>query len=227
METRFLYKYLPSKYADVVIKRGKLLFRNLSYFRQYEDRFRGDPIEGIHMDKPDKGFTITNVTQGFSITGNFSFLNSINQDRVFIFCLSNKYDIELYNEFSSDACIVIKDPHKFIARCRRAVKKLEIKGIADKKGLINRAVDYYQFNQAVERSIKDPLNLPFFKASQFSHQGEYRILFGYPGAFILKQRIIDNDKFDFAAEIRKGVPKERLLTIGSIEDIAEIRTNNQ
>jgi hypothetical protein len=223
METRFLYKYLSSQYADAVIKRGELLFRNLSYFRQYEDRFRGDPLEGIHKDSPDRGFTITNLTQGFTVTGNFSFLNSIDQNGVFVFCLSKTFAIALYDEFSSDTCIVIRDPHKFIARCRRAVKKLKMPGIADKKGLLHRAVDYYKFNQVVERSVKDPLNLPFFKASQFSHQDEYRIVFGYPGAFALTRRIVDNDIFDFAAEIRKGIPKEHLLTIGSIEDIAEVR----
>jgi hypothetical protein len=226
METQFLYKYLPSQYADAVIKEGKLLFRNLSYFRQYEDRIRGDPIEGIHMDAPDRGFTITNLTRGFSITGNFSFLNSIDQDNVFVFCLSKTFAVELFEEFSCDACIVIKNPDKFIARCRHAVKKLKRHGLADKKGLIHRSVDYYKFNEAVEKSVKDPLNLPFFKAIRFSHQDEYRIVFGYPGAFKLTQRIIDNSVFDLAAEIRRGTPREHLLIVGNIEDIAEVRTKS-
>jgi len=226
MEPYTLFKYLPCQYAEAVIKKEKLLFRNLSYFRQYEDRLRDDPIEGIHVDSPEKGLTITNLTQGFSITGNFSFLNSIDQNRVFIFCLSKKYSIELYDEFSSDTCIVINNPRHFFARCHRAVMKLENRGIIDKKGLLHRSVDYYKFHLAVERSVKDPLNLPFFKASNFSHQEEYRLVFGYPGAFVLTERIIDNDAFDFSADIRNGLPKMHLLTIGNIEDIAEIRTRS-
>lgn len=223
MAAQFLYKYLTRQLAETTIKEGSLLFRNLAYFRQYEDPVRGDPVEGSHVDRPDNGFTITKLDTDVSVTGNFSFLNSIDPNKTFVYCLSKTFDSQLYEEFSCDACLVIRDRLKFIKRCLHAVSKLMARGLVDRIGLISRDVYYYAANEAVQKSVKVPLNVPFFKLWRFSHQDEYRLVFGYPGAFKLTKRIVDNDIFDFRQDVLNGTPQSHLLRIGNIEDIAEIR----
>ncbi len=71
-----LYKYLPSKYVENVLRRGELLFHNLTYFRQYEGEQRGDPLEGRHRDNPDNDIQIKNLSTGKIVKGDFSFLNT-------------------------------------------------------------------------------------------------------------------------------------------------------
>ncbi|MCU7808552.1 MAG: hypothetical protein KZQ73_11895, partial [Candidatus Thiodiazotropha sp. (ex Semelilucina semeliformis)] len=156
-----LYKYMPSQYAGSFVKKGDLLFRNLSYFRQYEDNKRGDPLEGFHRDNPDNDVTLSDPKTGRILAkGDFSFLNSTNTDSINVFCLSMRHDSRLYKEFCSDCCIEILDPDEFIRRTRIAVKKLIS---THQSGLLHREVIYYHDNKPAGFDIKNPKNLAFVK----------------------------------------------------------------
>ena len=52
-----------------------------------------------------------------------AFLNSINTDRVFVFCLSTKLDNSLSAEFDADVCVEILNTREFMERCERKVLK--------------------------------------------------------------------------------------------------------
>ena len=105
---------MPSQYAENFVKKGDLLFRNLSYFRQYEDNRRGDPLEGFHRDNPDNDITLSDPNTGKVLAkGDFSFLNSTNTDLINVFCLSMQHDSKLYKEFGSDCCIEILYTNEF------------------------------------------------------------------------------------------------------------------
>ena len=107
------------------MKKGDLLFRNLSYFRQYEDNRRGDPFEGFHRDNPDNDITLSDSKTGKILAkGDFSFLNSTNTDLINVFCLSKALKAELYEEFKANCCIEIIDADEFIRRTRFAVTRL-------------------------------------------------------------------------------------------------------
>ena len=97
-----LYKYLPYNRVNQFIKEGALLFRNLTYFRQKEDRGRGDKAEGIHVDNPDNLVTIRILNKGRTLTDDCSFLNSIEQDKVFVFCMSAILKQNLFDDFGAD-----------------------------------------------------------------------------------------------------------------------------
>lgn len=214
-----LYKYLPSKYVNSVVRKGNLLFRNLSYFRQYEDNRRGDPLEGFHQDNPDNDITIKNLSTGKVIKGDFSFLNSTNTDLIHIFCLSKKLDSNLYVEFKADACIEIIDVVEFLRRTMFAVKRLLS---AHSNGLLFGSVKYYIENAPAGFDIKNPKNLSFAKGIHYQHQEEFRLVFGSQRAFNLTQQIVVNQSYDFIGEAKKGAPKEKHVKIGSIEDIVSI-----
>jgi hypothetical protein len=212
-----LYKYLPSKFLDTVLKEGNILFRNLTYFRKYEDKIRGDETEGIHVDNPDNYISITSQTN--VIVGDFSFLNSIKQDDVFAFCLSKSLKEKLFTDFECDVCIPIKNVRAFLIRCRRAIEKMPE---FSKIGLLHRSVDYYKCNEPAAKSIKDPFNIPFFKDARFfSDQDEFRMVFGTKQGFSLIQKVIDNRRFRYVDEIEQGESKELIIKIGNIENIVD------
>src|SRR5437899_3002766 len=116
-----LYKYLPSGYANRLVKRGEVLFRTLSYFRSVEHAARGDEAEGVHIDAPDNDVTLETNT-GLRVVGRYRYLRSVNQDRVFAFCCSTQMDSSLFSAFDADACVVIHDLDVFFARCAAAAR---------------------------------------------------------------------------------------------------------
>jgi hypothetical protein len=214
-----LYKYLPYKYVKQIIQEGALLFRNLTYFRQYEDRIRGDQAEGIHIDNPDNHVTINILNKGITLIDDCSFLNSIEQDKVFVFCMSTILKQNLFDEFGADSCIVIENVSNFLLRCRSAIMRSPN---YCKCGFLHRQVDYYRPNECAQRSVKDSKNLPFFKAANFEHQCEYRLVCGLKDALKLKQRLVKNKGFSFSDEIKSGQPLQRLFRIGKLEGIARV-----
>ena len=214
-----LYKYLASKFVKQVVNKGGLLFRNLSYFRQYEDYQRGDPLEGFHRDNPDNDITLTNQSTGQVIKGDFSFLNSTDTDLIFVFCLSTELNQNLFKEFEADACIEIIDVDKFLKKTSFKVKRLLS---CHPAGLLHEHVRYYNQNKPADFDIKDPKNLAFAKNTDYQHQGEYRLVFGTKKAFKLTQQIVVNQHYDFRQEAMKGTTKKKLVEIGSISDIVKV-----
>lgn len=216
----FLYKYLPSKYIDNIILKGELLFRNLTYFRQFEDNRRGDPLEGFHRDNPDNDITLSCPRTGRILAkGDFSYLNSTNSDFIYVFCLSKNIISNLYDEFEADACIEITDVPEFMKRAKFAVKKLLS---AHPSGLIHNDVIYYHDNAPANFDIKKPQNLAFAKGIHYEHQNEYRMIFGTRKAFNLKQSIIINQNYSFIDEAKKGIAKNKPVKLGSLADITKV-----
>lgn len=215
-----LYKYLPSCYVKNVLEKGELLFRNLTYFRQYECEKRGDPLEGYHRDNPDDDIVIDNLSSGKKIKGDFSFINSTNSDLIYVFCLSQSLNSNLFNEFESDVCIEITDADEFIRRVRIAVKRLIS---LHKIGLLHAPVSYYAPNKPAEFNIKDPKELVFAKDNAFLSQDEYRLVFGTKKSFNLTQQIVINGAHSFREEAMKGIAKEKMIRIGNFTDIANVR----
>ena len=218
-----LYKYLPSKYVENVFHRGELLFRNLTYFRQYECEKRGDPLEGYHRDNPDNDITITNLSKGKKIKGDFSFLNTTDSDLIYVFCMSRNHSPELYKEFNCNACIEVTDVTKFLLRVKVKLKRLIF---MHKTGLLHGTVKYYAVNKPAEFNIKNPKDLAFAKDEVFKHQDEYRLVFGTKKAFKLIQKIVINNLIDFKSEAMKGIAKEKRITIGNMSDIANVKYKN-
>lgn len=136
-----------------------------------------------------------------------------------VFCLSTQHDSKLYEEFDSDCCIEILDPNEFIKKTKIAVKKLIS---AHKTGLLHREVIYYQDNAPASFDIKNPKNLAFAKGVYYQHQQEYRLVFGNKKAFDLVQQIVSNGSYDFIAEAKKGIPKEKHMYIGKLNGIVKV-----
>jgi hypothetical protein len=215
-----LYKYLPLCFADNLLRHGDVLFRNLAYFRKIEDRGRRDLLEGLHMDYPDNPVAIEAPDRGMLWRGRAAFLNSINPERLFVFCLSEGLDDALFQEFLADACVEIDDPSEFIRRCRVAVAR---KFLLRDSGLLHGRVSYYAPNRAAPIDVTNPKQIAFCKHAPYANQREYRLAVPLKGAFKLTRRIV-NQRFSFDEEVAAGVSDERHVTIGSISDIATVHT---
>jgi hypothetical protein len=212
-------------FSDAFIKKGDLLFRNLTYFRQHEGNKRGDPLEGFHRDNPDNDVILSDPKTGKVLAkGDFSFLNSTNTDLINVFCLSTRYGADLYKEFECDCCIEIMDSKEFIRRAYIAVKSLVS---SHKSGLLYRDVTYYKDNAPAGFDVKQPKNLAFAKGVHYKHQDEFRLAFGTRKAFSLKQQIIINTGYDFMEGAQKGTPKEKHLLIGNLDGIVKVHYSNR
>jgi hypothetical protein len=220
-----LYKYLPSQYADAFL-RGEILFRNLSYFKQSDCRHRGDATEGIHRDRPETDSTIEILSGGGgrTINGDFTSLNEIDSDLVFVFCTSEIFDNALFHAFEADCCIEINNPDEFAKRMQRKVMSLVS---ANKSiGLLRAPAKYYDPGKSVEFDVKNPTKITFAKDISYAYQKEFRFAYGKgKESFFINPRgakIVISKRYDFQAEAKTGAGAEKKLLIGSIKDIARI-----
>lgn len=211
-----LYKYLPSKYVLAVLDHGEILFRNLTYFRQQEGRVRGDVYEGIHKDHPGTDITLEVTTRGIKSVGEYSFLNSTNSDLIFAFCLSRHLSEDLMTKFECDACIEIHNPMEFIRRIRFALARLIS---VYRIGLLAQPVNYYHPSEPALFDIKDPTQLAFAKHISYIGQEEFRLSFVTRKAFKLVEQITQ-PHYDPYEDAIKGQCREKLVSIGSLNDIA-------
>jgi hypothetical protein len=212
MRPKRLFKYLPSQFVDGMTRKGRVLFRNLTYFRQYEDGdTRGDYLEGRHVDRPGSGVQLRNMSTGRTIEGDFAFINSVGTEGVFALCLSTKLDDELFSRFEADSCVEITSPTKFIQDCRRAIRK--DRALAQSK-LMAEAVEYYSEKKEANRSVKNPKLLPFFKPKRYQYQHEFRIVIAQPGSLELIQRIVQGSAIPETESPSEESSAEHFLRIG-------------
>jgi hypothetical protein len=215
-----LYKYLPKVYLRSVINSGNLPFRSLSYYQSVEDKERGDPCEAMHIDRPTSGLTLSVPKKGIRMTGDFAFINRVQSDQIYCFCLSSRKEEAFFEQFGCDTCIEILDVPEFLRRCKRAVTSL--RSSTDWE-FIHRNIEYFRVDVAASLDIKDPRNLPFFKLDKYIHQGEYRLVAARTGAFKLIQEIVNFDAgHDFSAEAKTMVARKINFQLGSLRDITSV-----
>lgn len=203
---RRLYKYIPSEYVDSLVRRGRVLLRNLTFYRGLEDKGRGDLFEGRHVDRPGDGVELTVMRTGEKIVGDFASVNAVDAQRVFVFCMSTCLEASLYDEFNCDACVEVTSPALFFRHCRQALKKRADLAAWTSK---HQAVEYYAPDKAAERDVKDPNELAFFKPEEFRQQCEYRLAMWSPPALTCETRIIVGDALE-RVELEKAERSRKL-----------------
>ena len=123
MRRRGLYKYFTElRWAERFLE-GNILFRSLSYFRDYEDNeVRGDRSAGLATLRPEGGLVVNNRTQGktFTLPGT-AFESSAKEEEIFVFCASRALSAELRERLSAVACAEITDIAAFCSRVQSAL----------------------------------------------------------------------------------------------------------
>lgn len=215
-----LYRYLPSKYVDAFVRRGEVLFRALSYFRDYEDaQVRGDEFEGTKLYRPNDGLEVTLVGTQEKRVLPHSFESAANEDDIFVFCMSTRYSVDLAAQFKVDACVEILNPSGFIAGVRAALlRRPSIKN----KTLVHGEVTYYSVSDPPIVDWALPERIAMSKLNFYRTQNEYRIAFSVNNAFKTENTRLQLVAPGERRPQRASAHPERLLKLGSLSRICKI-----
>ena len=215
-----LYKYLPAKYVEALVRDGAVLFRSLSYFRDYEDaQVRGDEFEGTRLHRPQNGLEITLTATQQKVVLPHSFESSANEDDIFVFCLSTVLSADLAAQFQASACVEICNPSRLIAGVRAALsRRPSIKS----KMLVHGEVKYYTPDQPPIVDWALPERIAMSKLSDYIPQQEYRIAFAVNDAFR-----VENTRLRLVSPGALRAPRatshpERLFKLGSFAKLCKV-----
>lgn len=215
-----LYKYLPAKYVDAFVRDGAVLFRSLSYFRDYEDaQVRGDEFEGTRLHRPHGGLEITLTATQQKVVLPHSFESSANEDDIFVFCLSTVLSADLAAQFQANACIEIQSPSRFLASVRDALlRRPSIKS----KILVHGEVKYYTPDQPPVIDWALPEKIAMSKLSAYMPQHEYRIAFAVNDAFR-----VENTRLRLVSPGERRAPRaeshpERVFKLGNLTKLCKV-----
>ena len=215
-----LFKYLPDQFVDPFIREGKILFRALSYFRDYEDaQIRGDEFEGTKLFRPEPGLEITKTETGEKLVLPYSLESTTNEKDIFVFCTSSVLSNDLASEFSASTCIEIFDISRFLSEIRNALaRRPSIKN----KTLLHGLVNYYSATDPPLADWALPERITMSKLNAYSKQQEHRIAFGINGALRVQntsQRLVPLGN---RHQSRLSEHPECMLKIGNIGKICKI-----
>jgi hypothetical protein len=184
MRRRSLYKYFSEVLWAEHFLDGKILFRSLSYFRDYEDNeVRGDRNEGLATLRPPGGLVVNNQTQGktFTIPG-AAFESSAREEEIFVFCASRTLSRQLREEFAAVACVEVTDIAAFCSRVQTALPPNAV--FPGPKGCtrLGNRVTYYTESEAVNPRWALPDLMATSKPARYDWQDEFRLVFSLTDA---------------------------------------------
>lgn len=215
-----LFKYLPSKYLAAFVERGELLFRSLSYFRNYEElQVRGDRHEGQRLFAPAKGLEITKTESGERLLLPWAFESSVHDREIFVFCLSHVRSEQLAQEFHADVCVEVHEPVVLLSRVRAA---LQLRRWVKHARLLHGGVEYYSPEAPPLAEWAVPERMIMRKTVNYGHQQEYRLAFARGAALQ-----VNNVKTQITATPGASQPTleghpEHLLRLGSLAKICTV-----
>ena len=197
-----------------------MLFRALSYFRDYEDaQVRGDEFEGTKLYRPRTGLEITLTATGQKRVLPHSFESTANEDDIFVYCLSTMLIAELATQFKASACVEIVSPVRLIAGVRAALlRRPSIKS----KTLVHGKVKYYAPEEPPIVDWALPNRIAMSKLSLYKPQHEYRFAFAVNGAFQVENTRLRLVSPGERRPQRTTAHPERLLKIGSLAKVCKI-----
>lgn len=216
---RTLFRYMSERYANALVHRGEVLFRALSYFRDYEDEWvRRDEFEGTRVHSPSGGLTVTKVATGEVISLPHAFESTANEKDIFVYCLSHDLDPSVAKRFRTEVCVEIVDFAAFLAKIRSA---LERRPSIRNKHIEHGSVKYYQPDEPPIIDWALPERIALSKLSSFSWQREYRLAFGVNGAFK-----VENVQVRLRAGPRQVQPSidhpKKMLKVGDLTKLCKI-----
>jgi len=208
--------------VDGFVRRGEVLFRALSYFRDFEDaHVRGDEFEGTKLHRPRQGLEITLTETQNKIVLPHSFESTANESDIFVFCLSTVLSPDMADQFKTDSCIEIYQPARFIACIRAALaRRPSIKN----KTLVHGEVKYYGEEDPPIVDWALPERIVMSKLRAYASQHEYRIAFSINDAFR-----VENTRLRLVAPGERSTSRsfshpQRILKLGSLAKLCRMHS---
>jgi hypothetical protein len=188
-----LFRYGPRRWMQELLDFGRLRMLAARDYAQMEtDPARQDDELTKHAFSPGAYVTLTLPDGSVSRPiGDVRYSHSGTD--YFVYCVSNDWDTDLFNDFGADACVIIKNPDAFAQRLENVGKRL--------------LPDWYfhhcpiEYFDTYERRSKERIDNAMSKDFRFAYQREYRFLF---------------------AGFGKEAKGAQYLELGSLSDIAEL-----
>ena len=211
-----LFKYYSErKWAESFLD-GKILFRSLSYFRDYEEQaVRGDKYEGTSKYRPKNGLVVNNLTQGSTFTlANHSFESSANAKEIFVFCVSRSLTAKMADEFHAAACVEIQQIKTFCERIESA--------LPPNATFFGQRVEYYDESEGDDPRWALPEKIATSKLRGFAWQEEYRFAFCLTDALDFEKVKVSLVHDDHEKLRTANDHSEYLLDVRSLGDICRV-----
>ena len=167
-----LIRYFSEKNARAFIEHGEVLFRALSYFRDYEDEgVRADPHEGTLVHRPHDGLQVTKVETGEKGVLPHRLESTAKEDEIFVYCMSTELSTGIAERFNATVAVEILDPLGFLVRLR---KSLSLRKRLRAEKLVHQEVRYYEWHEPPIVDWALPERIAMRKPKSFEWQKEYR-----------------------------------------------------
>lgn len=166
-----IFKYFTKEaHALAFMRQGQIRFGSLKYYRSIEDGgTRGDPLDGTLHYAPEKGFEITVIDDGRTITGSRL---TAPAEAMFVFCASLECSENRAIDFGP-YCVEINDSETILRRLRTrasAASKIDYER-AHMGPTVYRPLDQIP---GVDWAFPDRVVL--IKPPEYAHQNEFRIV---------------------------------------------------
>jgi hypothetical protein len=214
-----LFKYFSKREHSEAFLDGRLFFRSLRYFADYEDgEVRGDRNEGTHIYTPVEGLKL-DMTDGRQVElPNSEFRPSVAREDILIFCMSMSYSDVLAREFGSVTCVEVRNKRAFIGRIRAALEAFGYQAVIG-------PVQYRSASLPPLHRWALPEVICMTKTPEFRRQDEYRVAFGMPEAFAP-----ENVSVSIVPKGHRDAPpstvnyNSKTVDIGDIRDLCSVRS---
>ena len=175
------FRYFSSANARAFAYHGEVLFRSLSYYRDYEDSgVRGDELEGTLQHRPNTGLIANLKATGDGVELPCTFESSANEVEIFVYCFSTKLSDDLARRFSADVCVEITNPPAFLAKISKALK---LRARFRRSPIVHGPIKYYVPDDPPLGDWAVPERIALRKPQPFVWQCEYRLAIPKGDAF--------------------------------------------
>ncbi len=215
-----LFRYLPKTYAADFVQKGAVLFRSLSYFRDYEDAgIRADEHEGTLVHQTPGGLQVNNPTTGESGTVLYRLESTAKEDDIFVYCMSTELCPEIAQRFKAEVAVEILDPSKFLARLRAS---LSLRRRFRSDQLVHGGVRYYKWEEPPIVDWALPERIAMRKPESFSWQKEYRFAVPIGDAFGVGNVSVNLVPIGSGRKARASAHPQHLLKLGNLSKICRV-----
>jgi len=216
-----LFRYFSRAYASDFVQKGSVLFRSLSYFRDYEEDagIRADEYEGTLVHQTPGGLLINNLTTGKSGTLQYRLESTAKEDDIFVYCMSTELCPEIAKRFNAEVAVEILDPFKFLARLRTS---LSLRRRLRTNQLVHDNVHYYEWHEPPIVDWALPERIAMRKPKPFSWQKEYRFAVPIGDAFRVENVSVNLVPIGAPRKSRSTTHPQQLLRLGNLSKICRV-----
>ena len=215
-----LVRYFSEENARRFLDQGEVLFRALSYFRDYEDDgVRSDEFEGTLVHLPKEGLHATMVASGQEVNLPYTLESTASEDDIFVYCMSTEVSEDIGQRFNANVAIEVTKPQVFLSRVRSALA-LRRRIRADK--LMHQEVRYYERHEPPIVDWALPERIAMRKPASFSWQKEYRLAVPLGNAFAVENVQVKLVSLGAPRPLRAQVHPKLLLKLGSLASACRV-----